>query len=233
VSIIIAYCHPGMVHERFMWSVNQFTTHDFSPRGKQMLKGIMSIQDLYIAKSRNQACKQFLDDTTCKWLLFLDTDIVFKPQDVYDLLAAAGDDKQIIGGLYFGYCEGDLLPVWRKKYADRTGKPYGTLPRITFGTLEEYDAIGMGFTLIRRDCLETMREEYGKDPWTWFGHDLYGASHLGEDITFCERAAKLGIKTWGHSGIVLGHQKTRTENAKTFTTEWAKLEENPTNAKET
>lgn len=187
----------------------------------------MSIQDLYIAKSRNQACKQFLDDTKLEWLMFLDTDIVFKPQQVYELFDEAGADKDIIGALYFGYCEGDLLPVWRRKHGPN--KTYGTLPRITFGTLEQYDAIGMGFTILRRRALEAMRKEYGSDPWTWFGHDLYGASRLGEDITFCERAAAIGIPTWGTSRIVVGHQKMRQEDQETFTKLWATKVEEPSN----
>lgn len=219
MSLFIAYCHPGMVHEGFMRSVNRFLMLDHSDSGRQECLGLMAIRGLYVAQGRNQACKQFLESSAkADWLLFLDTDIVFKPTDVYDLLDHAGPDKQIIGALYFGYCEGELLPVWRQKRGEH--QAYGTLPRITFDVIKEYDAIGMGFTLIRRDALETILETHKDDPWPWFGHDVYGAGRLGEDVTFCERAARLGIKTWGDSSIVVGHEKPRIETAETFKTLW-------------
>ena len=68
----------------------------------------------------------------------------------------------------------------------------------------------MGFTLIHRSVLEKLAVEYADDPWHYFGHDIINNSHVGEDLTFCNRARKAGFSVWGHGGVLLGHTKAKT-----------------------
>ena len=70
----------------------------------------------------------------------------------------------------------------------------------------------MGCCLIHRSVFETFLTvpEYANDSWTWFGRDQYwepDTLHMGEDVSFCQRAAKLGIQTWGVSSAICTHAK--------------------------
>ena len=75
----------------------------------------------------------------------------------------------------------------------------------------ELASIGVGCVLIHRRVLVKMREDYGKDPWPWFGNDIVrlgpGAVRIGEDMTFCCRAIRSGFSVWG-IGVPVKHRKT-------------------------
>jgi hypothetical protein len=215
--LLIGYVHPGMLHQEFAQCLIDLYSHDSSAKGRHIIGGQCHVRGLYVADSRNQVCRRFLsakfpDGSQPEWLLFLDTDIVFKPEQVYQLLDAADpDERAVVGGMYFGYLDGAPTPVWRKLYNDEQfHNEWGTLNVVNIGTIEKVDAVGMGFTLIHRNVLTKMAEVYADDDWTWFGHDKWGRLHLGEDLTFCHRAAQVGYPTYGDSRNIVGHIKPLT-----------------------
>lgn len=224
MSVLVAYCYPsdGVIHKDFAASLEELYKHDAGPKGRHIIGGQIHVRGLYIPDSRNQVCQRFLDakyppevqqwlGPKPQWLLFLDTDIIFKPEDVYALIDAADPiEKPIVGGLYFGFMEGSPTPVWRKIYHERgLDNEWGTMNTVTIGVIEPIDAVGMGFTLIHRSVLEGMPEIEG-DNWRWFGHDCWKGKRLGEDLTFCARAKQHGFVTWGDSRVVVGHIKPYT-----------------------
>ena len=222
MKVLVSYVHGGMLHEDFASSVLDFYRLDGAPDGRHIIGGRCNVRGLYVADSRNQVCKRFIeaqypDGSYPEWLLFLDTDIVFKTQDVYTLLDHAEERKPCtIGGLYFGYLDGQPTPVWRKIHTELGGQ-WGTLGNVSIGTVEPVDAVGMGFTLIHRDVLLALAKRHRGDNWTFFAHDLYGIERLGEDLTFCYRAAQAGFKTWGDSTVIVGHIKPFTIGLGHFT----------------
>src|SRR5262249_44746892 len=98
-SLAIGYCHRGMVHEPFMRSVLHFALADHNRA--DVLAGYASHNNLYVAMGRHEVVKEFLTATKAEWLLFIDTDVEFLPENVYGMLKLADDEHQILAGLYF------------------------------------------------------------------------------------------------------------------------------------
>ena len=196
----------SVIQQGFFDSFFGFVTHDTLNR--HIFAGYIVVGTGYIASGRDTLCKKFLD-TDCEWLLMIDWDISFEPDAIYKLLDAADPvERPIIGGAYVTYFgEGGLLrPCWMIETAGAEFAPPDTM---TLGEIIEVSTIGMGFTLIHRSVLEKMQANI-QDPWQFFGHDQIGDDRVGEDLTFCNRARKLGFSVWGHGGVLLGHTKTKT-----------------------
>jgi len=69
------------------------------------------------------------------------------------------------------------------------------------------DACGAACLLIRRHALEAMR---GVLPGRWWDHLLIdGDKPLGEDLSFCARAAAAGIPIWAEPTLDVKHNKVR------------------------
>jgi len=199
----------ALIQQSFFDSIWQFAHVDGSPDGRRLLMGYVAAQSGYIAQGRDEVVKTFLR-TEADWLLMLDWDITFKPEDVYALIdEAAGDWSRIIGGCYVTWFGTDnaLRPCWMSLRPDGQVEPvteFDTQAVVPLGV------VGMGFTLIHRKALQVMFDGANDDPWAWFAHDVIGASHAGEDVTFCERARRCGLTVWGHGGVQVGHTKLKT-----------------------
>lgn len=177
--------------------------------------GVNYEKGLYIDDNRNKIIRDALK-TPFDYMLMVDSDIEFQPEQVYQLIAeAVKNDRQILSGLYFSFIQPDKpwpLPLWFSEIDDND------CPH-TFGVFKPTDSVvklagcGMGFCLIRRDVFEKFLTvpEYANDDWTWFSRDKYQwrglPKHHGEDVGFCARAGKLGIQAWGHLGIPVRHWK--------------------------
>jgi hypothetical protein len=188
--LTIGYIHAGTVREETLQSLLRAVVGDLLDR--RVISGVLGVPTTYHAHGRNALCAQFLasDD---RWLLMVDTDMVFTLADIYALLDA---DKPVIAGLYLSRHE-DHPPVW----ATGDHQRFTEIPThpIRLGSA------GTGFMLIERQVLEKVVAEHTGDPWPWFGHDVIGAVRAGEDVSFCHRLAQLDIELWGHGGVQLGH----------------------------
>ena len=228
-KVLLAWLpHPmvgaAVVMQSFMDSVIEFITYDRQHR--QISDSYIAQGTAYIADGRNGLVQRFLAESNAEYLMMMDWDITFKPEDIYALIVAKRD---IICGTYVTYHGGEqngntLRPCWTQwldgiEYVpaqgvavdDGQGEPVPAEELIV-----ECTSVGMGFTMIHRSVLEEMRDWYpGEkgDTWHWFGHDLIHNQRSGEDVTFCDRARKLGFGVWGHGGVLLGHTKARTFTA--------------------
>lgn len=217
MSVLVGYVHGGSFCSEFAKSLREFYREDASRR--KLVGGESEVRGLYVADNRNAVCRNFIsarypDGTQPQWLLFLDTDIQFTCEQVYALLDAAdANERAIVGGLYFGYMDGQPIPVWRQIHAALPGG-WGTMGTVTLNTIEPIDAVGMGFTLIHRNVLEAIPDV--GDEWRWFGHDLHEGKRLGEDLTFCARAKAVGFTTWGDSRVIVKHIKPLAIGEHTF-----------------
>lgn len=212
-----------LVHQEFMDCFLGFANYDLGNR--RVLSGYNTAGTGYIASGRNMLVDSFMAmPDKPEWLLMLDWDVLYTPEDVYTLLDAADPKKRpIISGCYVTYFGSDeaLRPCWMGE--DPTGmdkeetledfKPY---PVTTFeaGAIIPLKVAGMGFTLMHRTALEKIAKMYPDDTWKWFGHDVINGEHTGEDVTFGWRAKKAGLKVWGHGGVQLGHIKSKTLDAR-------------------
>ena len=137
-----------------------------------------------ITRARNYLVDEFLR-SDCTHLLFIDSDILYNPQDVMALLAL---DKDISGGPYpkKSINWGNIVNAV-KKNADNPEFNPGTLDQVTgdfvfnpvpgttsFKVSEPVEVmeIGTGFMLVKREVFDKYKEEYP--------HLNYKPDHIGQ-----------------------------------------------------
>ncbi len=169
---------------------------------------------------RNRVALGFLEDSGCDWLWFIDSDIHLRDDTLDRLMDVADPEKTpVLGALYFMGNEEGVLPciMKRKKHPDGTVKiaPIFTHDDYPPDALLEVDGLGMGCTLIHRSVLDAMKDAYGL-PEPFFAQEYDGAILCGEDVSFCLRATKLGFKSFVHTGIEVGHEKSIVLSSETL-----------------
>ncbi len=189
--------------------------------------------DSLVNRARNNLAKRFLEGMPGKdgagndvivkhdWLLFLDTDLVFHPEDIQKLYEY-GTKKGV--GVYCG-----TYPIKQLKPKVVFNNIAGAVPDAD-GIVEVREA-GTGFMLIHRNVFEQMQEKFRDeiefsvdmgDPsltpvlgWDFFSvgvyydKDLKRKRFLSEDWYFCQRWRALG-------GKVLMHTKTSCNHIGTY-----------------
>lgn len=134
----------------------------------------------------------------CKadYVMFIDDDIVF-PIDGIDKLIA--HNKDIVSGLYFGRREGRNEPIAYKRLYPynifRKGAKIDIIDDVD--TFQEVRGVGMGFCLIKTDVLRKILKHYPTP--------FEPMKCMGEDLSFCYRARRLGYKVYVDPSIQLGH----------------------------
>lgn len=163
-----------------------------------------------LPRARNTLIARFMQ-SDCTDFLFLDTDVLFKPEDIFRLMAIA-TDYPIVGGVYPKKNQetelaADLLYT-------NTGSP------ITEPLYNIYEALHIptGFMMIRRHAIEQMMNAYPDlmyaekqeqlTCYALFDFQLKNGQYYGEDYIFCERARALGMQIYIDPLLSLGHKMT-------------------------
>jgi len=168
-----------------------------------------------IDKVRDELIHSFVTRTEGTDLLFLDDDIVFKPDDVLRLMAWATTREVVCGP----YCTKDEEPTFH--YGLR-GDENGKIIQDGDGLLSCLTAPA-GFMLLRRSALERMRGAYPDLRYQPKRGEFKGEtvsalcmmhledqpdgtrSRIGEDIALCKRWTAIGGEIWLDPVIELGH----------------------------
>jgi hypothetical protein len=116
-----------------------------------------------IVEGRNTIARQFLDETECEWLWFVDSDMGFGPSTVEDLIRSAEEaDAKVVGALCFGLKKEassgfyssvmDMVPTLYDWYED--DDKAGFVARLDYqvDTLQPVIATGAACILIHRSC---------------------------------------------------------------------------------
>jgi len=158
-----------------------------------------------VTSARNILVDKFLK-SDCDSMLFIDSDILFDPEDIFRLLAWT-TTKHVVGGVYGA----KTLPA----------KYYLTLdhdndrPIIDEIGLVKAKAIGTGFMMIQRKVIEDLIKAHPE--WEYLDRvsntklfsvfDLKSTpeGYYGEDMLFCQRALDRGFEIWIDPMIKLGH----------------------------
>ena len=160
--------------------------------------------DSLITRSRNNLTHEFLHATNGDYLLFLDTDLDFTPQDIKRLVQNRREDAVVCGqyaikqaGLRFCY-----NPL-KGEVEDQNG-----LLRVA--------EAGTGCMLIPRKILQTIadkgraRLEYTDDQFkdkriSFFDVGVVGGRYLSEDWLFCRRVRECGFSVLIDLEVLMGH----------------------------
>jgi GT2 family glycosyltransferase len=147
--------------------------------------------------------------TDCDSLLMVDDDMVIPPDALRSLRENDGNwDYDIV----MGFCTFKTTPPHAVAYkldANQPGMPerlrgekYNALAYLDDNAATPVDAVGMAFTLIRREVFEKMLSEYGAEYTAWF--DTGGHSEM-EDMRFSRRCREHGFKMCVDTSAKLGH----------------------------
>jgi GT2 family glycosyltransferase len=204
---VIGYVHPGFVRAEFCASLLATVMEGGTP-----LDAVLTYESgPNISTPRNKITDDFLARQKAPWLLMVDTDMVFAA-DALDRLIAAADpvERPLLGGLCHSPAAGEVRPTMY----ELTQKPTGELAFAHWETWPEdtcvrVSATGTGFLLMHRDALEAVAAASKDVAAPWFRESPVGAplTLMGEDMTFCLRAAAAGIPVHVHTGVQVGHMK--------------------------
>ena len=138
----------------------------------------------YIDRNRNELITVFLTNPDLKrkkWLFMVDNDMVFKPQDVWDLFSFADRSPGIYAAPYLQENEVLTCGPWDTQEPGKF-KHMTVLPTVP----TQVGVVATGFTLIHREVLEVL----GNQSFT------VNSSLQSEDVGFCWRAHQAGYDPW-------------------------------------
>lgn len=133
-----------------------------------------------------------------EYIMWIDSDVIFKPEDVMTLMAHNVD---IAAGFY------KKNPVYytATKYTDNPDFLFAMKNEDVVGDkLIELAAVGFGFVLTKKGVFERV-------PRPWFLTTVWdygsGPRICGEDTYFCLKARENGFKIWGDPQVKVSHMK--------------------------
>jgi len=184
--------------------------------------------DSLITRFRNYMVSRFLEHPAFSHFLFLDVDIGFAPETIFNLMDA---NKDVIGGVY------PIKEVFWDRLADRPPStpaemesaatrfvvkrgPYADEPMVNGVGRAEY--VGTGFMMIRRPVFDRLKAAYpdlrygaqhvggaatGDNLYAFFdsGIDRETGTYLSEDYMFCKRWRAIGGDVWIYGAAEFRH----------------------------
>ena len=122
-------------------------------------------------------------------VLWLDSDMVFTPEIVEDLMFSG---KEIVTGIAHSRRPPYSSCIFTEIYPG-VQKWKGDYPKDTF----QIAACGMACCLMSTEVLSAVHEK--------FGMAFQPTPEYGEDVAFCWRASQCGYKIWAEPGVRVGH----------------------------
>jgi hypothetical protein len=169
-----------------------------------------------VSRARNAAVAHFLEDEENTHLLFIDSDIIFEPEDVYRLIQA---EKDVIAGMYpKKYIVWDRLK--KDPNAERVDFPIGGEIKVTEDDYIESGYLPTGFLMIKRKAILKLIEQHpelkykndidgymgGEDNfYNLFNAGIRNGIYESEDWGFCSLWKESGGKVLIHPDINLKH----------------------------
>jgi len=224
-KVAVAYVHGNELATSFHDCLGQLGAFD------RATAGLLAHDDSRISirygtdglvAARNTAAKALLE-SGAEWMLWIDTDMGFAPDALYQLLAVADPiDRPIVGGLCFanrefahdgmgGFWTAPRPTLYNWADGDDGLKHFVAREVYPVNSLVPVAGTGSAFVLIHRSVFERISAwavAAGQAADSWYdrarGTD---GSLLGEDISFCVRANAAGIPIHVHTGVRTTHLK--------------------------
>lgn len=217
-KVVIYYLTPGEVRGEMCQSLIETLVHDATVGGGH-IAGIVRVRSsALLAEARNGCVKQFLDYDGADWLMFIDSDMEWDP-DAIDRLFKHADPETapIVGGLCCGLDEVEgWFPTTYRFGIREDGRPAIARVAPESRGLVKVDATGSAFIIIHRRVLEEIGAraaagEPGFNPvYPWYQETNLADIPVGEDVTFCIRAAAIKAPVFVDCDTEIGHVKTIT-----------------------
>jgi hypothetical protein len=209
----IIFCLPGKSYSReFLLAWSELLLQA-TQKGHQVMMSQQYSSVVHFARSKclggdvlkGADQKPFQGQVEYDAIMWIDSDIVFKPADFFALLESPHD---VTGGLYMMEDMQHFATVkkWNEEYFKKTGTFKFLRPDDVIG-VSQYMKVaytGMGWMLIRKGVIEKLK-------YPWFRSDLYQNDDvtelLSEDVSFCRALVEAGYDIYVDTKIRVGHQK--------------------------
>jgi hypothetical protein len=136
--------------------------------------------DSLIARARNAAVAGFLNQKDSTHLLFVDTDINFKSEDVFKMLER---DKEVVCGLYpkkyISKIKLDYVSNLYKKLPNNYESLCTDFSSEVSGDAEKVKYAATGFMLIKKEAILKIIEKF---PNTKYKNDIDAYNHYGDNF---------------------------------------------------
>lgn len=200
MSLVIATpCYGNACHSAYLKSIVKFALT--APIDWNYM--VPDRNDSLVQRARNVMVRKFLD-TGYEYLMFIDSDIEFEPDDVAKVWNL---DARVKGGIYpMKHPEKDWYAAWSK------GKLVTKLPDEPMPC----DYLGTGFLMMHRSVFEDMKARWPErghaegeyeDCFAWFHPrvDEDQGIYLSEDYAFCEDVREMGVEILADPTVKLLH----------------------------
>lgn len=165
------------------------------------------------AGGRNRLVREFLS-TGIDWMLVVDSDMAFTPQDWETLRDSAHPtDRPFVTGTYFV----DNDPP--RPCCVRFDEDYNAVSPVLDDETDELlpvSASGIGFGLIHRDVFLVTADVTSDHEWFQHGWTTPKGETMPEDYAFASRCAKAGIPIYLNTKVRPGHVKSRVLDWDTY-----------------
>ena len=158
------------------------------------------------AGGRNRLVREFLS-TGVEWLLVVDSDMVWQPEDWRILRDSADEaERPWVSGTYFVDNE-VIRPCCMNYHEDGSA----TIPILSDESTElvQVSAACVGFGLIHRDVFYKTGDFENDHEWFEHGWRSPQGGTLSEDYAFCSRAGEAGIPIYINTKVRVGHVKRK------------------------
>ena len=207
-SISFAFCDSGTVDAKFMSGV--LNTIFWARENKINIVGKIRVMGNQIGRQRQNVFDTWADKYKTDWLLWIDSDIVLTPEAfklVWD--TADKDTRPVVSGLYFvsKEIENSLMEPMPAVFKENKNKyELEILDPIPYNQVIEIDSTGFGFLLMHKSIISKIRKE-NPDYSLFAEEEGLGEKYVSEDIVFCRKLKKTGIKIYAHTGATVQHMK--------------------------
>jgi len=215
-AVTLCYVHSTDVAHSWYRSMTDLLMYDLSQHQRVVRGGYIAVRYSTggIVQGRNDAVRMFLEQRDSEWLFWTDTDMGFAPDAVEALLAAAdATERPIMGALCFaskeinadglnGYWTAPVPTVY--DWITRPDGVSGFLPRHGYETdmVTRCSGTGSACILVHRSVYEKL----GPNPYEPLRNPTSGEI-LGEDLSFCARAAEHDIPVHVNLAVKTSHLK--------------------------
>jgi len=166
---------------------------------------------------RGKDQKPFQGQVDYDYMMWIDSDIVWNPEQFFKLVATLEGYPQldIVSGLYRMEDQKHFATVvnWDLEFFKRSG----TFKFMSVDDLKVYDKdtlievayTGMGFMLVRKGVFEKVGYPWFKPIWEDIPLDngIIMTDFTSEDVGFCRTVIEKGMKIMVDPSIIVGHEK--------------------------
>lgn len=207
-SITVGWIDNGATEGAFTASIAQLLLG--AQKYDLKINGFVRSVGSQIGRNRQKVIDLWYKSKSSEWLLFIDSDIVFTPEDVQKLLHFSDKNKRpVVSGVYFISFDREVSimePTPCIFNLDEKKENLKRLSEIPVDSLVKVDVTGLGFCLINRSAITKLIKISPKESF-FYEYARRDGYFLGEDVTFFIKLKKTGIQAYAHTGVLLKHIK--------------------------